>query len=232
MAAGGDANEVVQTIESGLPTRTPASDAEEISIITTGSRKAARRDRVIDEDEPLVDTTADLTLRSKKTERAEKRLQKKQTKAAKAKIPISLLDIPTELLQEIAGYLRPSDVLQLLQVNHNVRDFIQTNESAIARDIIGRRYWVLSRCFPLPLSLDNVDSSARSALLSDARQHTIQTHKKPYQHVRSVEPLKICTCMSCVMAWINLCTILDLSHWQKNLNKREPIPMIPRGTTP
>ncbi|KAK5173068.1 uncharacterized protein LTR77_003190 [Saxophila tyrrhenica] len=214
------------------PTAMPPSDDQEISIITTGSRKASRRDRIIDEDEPLVDTTAKLTLKSKKTDRAKRRVEKKQKKVATSPTPTSLLNLPAELLQEIAGYLQPSDVFQLLQVNRNVYDFIQSNESTIARDIIRRRYFVLSRCFPLPVAFENVESSARPSLLSDRRQDMLQIHKKPYQHVKGIDPLNICTCMSCVFSWNNLNMILDLSYWQKNLNEREPILMIPRGTAP
>lgn len=38
--------------------------------------------------------------------------------------------------------------------------------------------------------------------------------------------------MHCVLSWNNLCLILDLAHWQKNLDEREPIPMIARGSSP
>ena len=61
----------------------------------------------------------------------------------------------------------------------------------------------------------------------------LQIHRKPYQHIiKSIDPRKVCTCMNCVFAWNNLCLILDLAHWQKSLDKREPLPMIPRGTSP
>ena len=60
----------------------------------------------------------------------------------------------------------------------------------------------------------------------------LQIHKKPYQHVKGIDPLEVCTCMNCVFSWNNLCLILDLHHWQKNLDNREPIPMIPRGSSP
>jgi hypothetical protein len=38
--------------------------------------------------------------------------------------------------------------------------------------------------------------------------------------------------MSCVLAWNNLCIILDLAHWQGNFDNREPLPIIPRGRNP
>lgn len=209
-----------------------SNGVEEISFITTGSRKAEKTTKLVDEDGPLVDTTAALILRSKKTERAQRRMRKKQKKAAERPAILALLDLPPELLQEVFSYLRPSDIFQLLLVSHDVHDFVRDHESAICRDIIKRRYWVLSRCFPLPVAFENVDSSAHASLLSEKRQDMLQIHKKPYQHVKGVDPLKICTCVSCVFAWNNLCLILDLSHWQKNLNEREPIPMIARGSSP
>ncbi|KAK3720593.1 hypothetical protein LTR37_003642 [Vermiconidia calcicola] len=186
----------------------PSVPAVEVSFISTGTEKHSRRGKIIDEDEPLIDTTAALTLRSKKTDRAQKRLQKRQQRAAARPASLSLLDLPPELVQEIVTYLRPSNVFVLAQVSGSIHGFIEQHESAIARDIIKRRYWVLARCFPLPVAFDNVDSTAYPSLLSEKRQDMLQIHRKPYQHVKGIDPLK------------------------KNLNEREPIPMIPRGTSP
>lgn len=216
------------------PTTVPNKERppEEVSYISTGSRKFSKKSKSVDEEEPLIDTTAALPLRSKKILRLKRKAVDRQKKAAQRPPVTNLLDLPPELLQEVLSYLRASDVFGLLLVSHTVHDFISEHENAIARDIIRRRYWTLARCFQLPVAFDNVDPSARSALLSDGRQGMLQIHKKPYQHVKGIDPLKICTCMTCVFAWNNLNILLDLSHWQKNLNEREPIPMIPRGTTP
>ena len=218
-------------------TRLPDEDSnsrpiDEVSYITTGVRKPSRKAKPIDEDEPLVDTTVALPLRSKKILRLKRKADDKQKKAAQRPPVTNLMDLPPELLQEVFGYLRASDIFKLLLVSRTVHGFVLDQENAIARDIIRRRYWVLARCFPLPVAFEKVDPSARSALLSDRRQNMLQIHKKPYQHVKGIDSLKICTCLSCVLAWNNLNAVLDLSHWQKNLNEREPIPMIPRGTTP
>lgn len=207
-------------------------DADEISFISTGSRKSNKTVKTINEDEPLIDTTARLTLKSKKTERAQKRLHRRQNKSARRQVAASLLDLPPELLQEVIVHLRPREIFQLQQTNHDLHRFITENDNAIAREVIRQRYWVLSRCFPLPIAFSNVSEAARPALLSERRQDMLQIHKKPYQHVKGIDPLKVCTCTSCVFAWNNLCMILDLSYWQKYLNEREPITMIPRGTTP
>lgn len=226
-----DAAEEEQHVTSSNASRISGS-LDEISYITTGPRKVSRKTRTMDDDEPLVDNTVSLPLRSKKTDRARKRLERRQMKAAQRPAVMTLLDMPAELLQEIFGYLQVCDIFHLLRVNHNLHDFILDQENAIARDIIRRRYWVLARCFILPVAFKEVDSSAHPSLLNERRQDMLQIHKKPYQHVKGIDPLEICTCMSCVFAWNNLCLILDLSHWQKNLNDREPIPMIPRGTSP
>jgi hypothetical protein len=184
-----------------------------------------------DDDEPLVDTTAALPLHSKKTERMQKRLQKKYKKKPAPK-PQSFLDLPSELLLDILTYLRPSDLFQLQRLNRTTKSFIQENEATISREIIRTRYSVLAKCFPLPVAFSALDPKYHSALLSSKRQDLLAIHKKPYQHVKPLDPLDICTCMTCVFAWNNLCTIVDLAHWQKALDSREPIPMIPRGQIP
>ena len=224
--------EVEETATKLPDVETEPKTVDEVSYISTGLRKASRKAKSIDEDEPLVDTTAALPLRSKKTLRLKRKIADKQMKAAQRPPVTNLMDLPPELLQEVFGYLRASDVILLLRVSHSVHDCVLDHEKAITRDIIRRRYWVLSRSFPVPVAFKDVDPSARPALLSDGRQDMLQIHKKPYTHVKGIDPHSICTCVSCVFAWNNLCLILDLAHWQKNLNEREPIPMIQRGTAP
>lgn len=228
---GGSPDQTEPTLGSGIR---PQKPKDEVSyIIQTGVRRAVKHtNKALDEDEPLVDTTAPLQLRSKKTGRAQKRSEQKQRKAAARPVATSLLDLPSELLQDILSYLRPSDIGQLLLVNRGVFDFVREHENSVIREIVQRRYWVLSQCFPLPVAFEDVESSAHPALLSERRQEMLEIHKKPYQHVKGIDRLQICTCINCVFAWNNLCLILDLSHWQKSLDDREPIPMIPRGTSP
>ncbi|RFU26929.1 hypothetical protein B7463_g9400, partial [Scytalidium lignicola] len=191
-----------------------------------------KQDDTSSDEEPLVDTTAALPLRSKKTVRLQRRQEKKQS-ARKVHSDIeSLFDLPYEVLLAILSFLAPSDLFSLLQVDNSTRTFILNNEKSIANTIKNRRYWILQQCFPLPLPLEDVPASARSALLSEKWQDRLRIHKNPYQHIKHIDPSAVCTCMSCVLAWNNLNIILDLAHWQTNFESREPLPIIPRGTNP
>jgi hypothetical protein len=183
--------------------------------------------------EPLIDTTAKLALNSKKILRLQRRAEKKEARRKAHSHDIqSFLDLPPELLLSVLGHLLPSDVCQLLTLNTSMRNFILDNESAITEEIVRRRCWVLRQCFPLPVALDLVPMSSQRTLLSQGWQDRLRIHKNPYQHIKPIDPTTVCTCMSCVLAWNNLCIILDLAHWQTNLEHREPIPNIPRGKTP
>ncbi|TKA72879.1 hypothetical protein B0A55_06655 [Friedmanniomyces simplex] len=206
--------------------------ADEDYTIIQSARRVGRKAAVVEDDEPLVDTTAAIAKNSKKTRRLQKQQQKRQQRAAARARPESFLDLPAELLQEILGHLRPSDVFRLQLLNSATRDFIQQNQRAIAKDIMDRRYWVLQRCFPLPVPLKEVDEQTQSALLNPRREKMTEIHKKPYQHIKPLDPQKVCSCPSCLVAWNNLNVGLDFAYFQGHLNHREPIPMIPRGSSP
>lgn len=141
------------------------------------------------------------------------------------------VDLPSELILEVLTYLHPSDLFRLQRLTRPMKAFIHENEPTIARDLIRSRYAILAKCFPLPVSFSSIDPTYHSALLSPKRQDLLAIHKKPYTHIKPLDPLAICTCMTCVFAWNNLCTILDLAHWQSALDARIPITMIPRGAT-
>ncbi|PMD66788.1 uncharacterized protein K444DRAFT_607085 [Hyaloscypha bicolor E] len=192
--------------------------------------KAAMRKEIPAGDEPLVDTTASLLLRSKRLERLQK---KRHQKEAASKQYATFLDLPSELILNILSLLRPSDIFTLSQVNHGLQNFILKDASRIAGTVIAERYSILTRCFPLPVLLENVDKEAHSALLDNERQAKhLQIHKKPYQHVQTPDPRTICTCLTCMLTWNNLCLLVDFAHWQQNLEQGEPIPMVPRGKNP
>jgi F-box domain len=192
--------------------------------------KAAIVEQISAEEEPLVDTTASLPLRSKRLERLQK---KRHQKEAASKQHATFLDLPSELILDILSLLLPSDISNLSRITRGLQDFIIKETSRIAGTVITQRYSILTKCFPRPVLLNNVDKEAHSALLDDERQEKhLQIHKKPYQHVQSPDPQTICTCLTCMLAWNNLCLLVDFAHWQENLEHGEPIPIVPRGKNP
>jgi hypothetical protein len=183
-----------------------------------------------EDDEPLVDTTAALPLRSKRTERRQK---KRYLKAAVTKPSATFTDLPPELFLQILGHALPSDIFILSRASRGLRNLIYSSRSLIADSIISHRYSVLSQCFPRPVLLSNVDQDVHAALLDPERQEKfLQIKKKPYQHIKPRDPNITCTCLTCVLAWNNLCVLVDFAYWQSNLEQGEPIPMIPRGKYP
>jgi hypothetical protein len=192
-------------------------------------RKGDATKKLDEVEEPLVDNTQALPLRSKRTERRQKKRQEKQNAS---KQHATLWDLPSELLLDILTLLRASDIFKLLRVNHALRNYILQEESDISRKIIARRYAVMAKCFPTPVLLENVDKDAHPALLSEERQTMLNIHKRPYQHIQRPDPKVICTCLTCILSWNNLNLVVDFAHWQHNLNQGEPISMIPRGKFP
>ncbi|CAF9932815.1 MAG: hypothetical protein GOMPHAMPRED_006670 [Gomphillus americanus] len=211
------------------------STAEQYTIVDIGGQRNKKHiptSAAFDKG-PLIDTTASLVLNSKKTKRLEKQqLRKKQHRQGSKQTATNLLDLPAELLYEILVWFRPSDVLVLLRTSRSVRGFIRQYEDSIVRGIIRRRYQVLSRCFPLPVSVSRLGDDVQSILLNKKRQDALHFHKVPYQHIRPQDVLKVCSCTWCIVCWNNLCMVLDFSHFQKYLSKQQPIPMIPRGEFP
>ncbi|KAF2433652.1 hypothetical protein EJ08DRAFT_607448 [Tothia fuscella] len=189
-----------------------------------------RKEEIIGEGEdPLVDTTAAIPLNSKRTQRQKKKQQKKD-KAHKELA--TLLDLPSELFMTVLGYSRPSDVFVLSRVSKDLREFILYQEATITREIIDCRYLALSKCFPLPIPLERVDKNVHPAMLSEERQTMLNLHKKPYQHIKPPDPQALCTCLTCMLAWNNLCLVVDFAFWQGNLDRGEPITIIARGKYP
>ncbi|KAG4437319.1 hypothetical protein IFR05_007215 [Cadophora sp. M221] len=191
--------------------------------------KTSALETLIDLEEPLIDTTAAIPLHSKRTERRQK---KRHLKEKASKQHATLWDLPSELVTDILSLLRPSDIFRLLRVNHPLREFVLQEEARLCRKIVAKRYAVLSQCFPLPSLLENVDEEIHPAMLSDERQAIMNIHKRPYQHIQPPDKHLICTCLTCMLAWNNLNLVVDFSHWQRNLDQGEPIPMIARGGAP
>lgn len=187
---------------------------------------------IVDDEEPLVDTTATIPLHSKRTERLQKKEARRKKKHDTSTVHHNLLELPIEILLDILSLLRPSDLFCFSSVSRSTSELVFHHEASLTRAIIDFRYPVLARCFPLPVELDKVNAADHGALLHERRQQMLQMHKKPYQHVQPIDPLKLCTCLTCVLAWNNLCLILDFNHYQGHLDKSEPLPVIPRGRLP
>jgi hypothetical protein len=190
-----------------------------------------RKDETVQDEEPLIDNTLAIPLHSKRTERIQKRQQKKE-KAHNERM--TLMDLPTEIVMEVFGHLRPSDLFILSRTSKPIRIFVLDQETTIATEIIQSRYVALSKCFHLPVLLENVEDSVHPVLQSEERQELMAIHKRPYHHIKAPDPTLICTCLTCILAWNNLCVIVDFSHWQDDLETVPitPIPMIPRGKYP
>jgi hypothetical protein len=184
-----------------------------------------------DETEPLVDTTQALQLNSKKLERLRKKQQKRAAKNAHHAAG-SILDLPYELITDILELLRPSDIFRLSRTCKAFHTFLGDEETNIAKKIIDRRYVAIAKCFRLPVRLSELDQRIHPLLQDESRQEIHTMKKKPYQHLRSPDPQEICTCMTCLLRWHSLNLIVDFNYWQDNLDKGEPIPMIPRGRNP
>ena len=219
-------------LEFGFPHNIKTHDLDLAQDTLPPEHHAMRKEEVLNEtEEPLVDTTVAIPIRSKRTERRQKRRQQKE-KAHNDRI--SLLNLPSELVIYILGYLRPSDIFVLSRVSHSLRQFNIQQEPNIATEVIKSRYSALSKCFQLPVLLEKVDAGTHAILQSEKRQELLNIHKKPYQHIKSPDPSLICTCLTCVLAWNNLCVVVDFANWQDNLdaNPITPIPIIPRGKYP
>jgi hypothetical protein len=199
-----------------------------------GTRHRAPRDEPIPEnesdDEILIDTTQNLPLHSKKTGRQKRKQDRRSLKEA---VKLHLLSLLPELLLEILFALRPSDVITFQQLCKATQSFVHQHESYIARVQASYRYPNLSRCFPRPVFLRDVDASYHPALLSERRHKQLALHRKPYLHIPQHDPSVLCSCLTCVLAWNNLCLIVDLAYWTKMaISIRQPIPMMPRGQNP
>ena len=184
---------------------------------------------VSDDDEPLEDRTAALTLRNKRTERLKR---KHATRQQKRDAVVNLTKLPTELLLESLKYLEPRDVFSCSLVNRRLLGLVSANATVIGNAIIQRRYSILAQCFPKPRLLADLEPHVRALLTDPNRQTQLSIHKRPYQHIQSPDASELCTCLTCILTWNNLGLVLDFAHWQQNLDTGEPIPVIARGTTP
>lgn len=171
-----------------------------------------------------------LTVQSKRTERLRRKYQRKLMRSPL--IPRGIFDFPYELVIDILSRLYPSDIMRLSRTSKAARGFILQEQRTLATNIIRWRYACLANCLRLPVLLEDVDATIRPLLQTDERQAILAIHKKPYQHVEPPDPALICTCLTCILRWNSLCLVVDFAHWQRHLEKGQPIPMIPRGKAP
>lgn len=182
-----------------------------------------------DDESPLQDNTETLLLRSKRTERKHKRQAKRERQRNAV---VKLTTLPTELILESLKLLQPTDVFNFGLVNHRFHSVVIANANVVGDAIINQRYPLLVQCFPLPKLLSDVNPAVRALLSDEKRQVRLGIHHKPYQHVWPPNSKVLCTCLTCIMTWNNLCLALDFAHWQNHLDSGEPIPIIPRGQSP
>ncbi|KAI4951187.1 hypothetical protein J4E91_003893 [Alternaria rosae] len=187
------------------------------------------RHAVSDDEEPLEDRTAALTLKNKKTERMKR---KNATRQQKRDAIVNITKLPTELILETLKYLRPHDIFEFSFVNRRFHSLIEANANVIGDAIIARRYNILIKCLPTPRLLADVDAPIQTLLIDPARQKQLSIHNRPYQHIQSPDPHQLCTCLTCILTWNNLGLVLDFAHWQNHLDTGTPIPIIPRGQSP
>lgn len=183
---------------------------------------------VIDSDR--VTAAGSLKIRSKRTERMKRKLQKKTAKSS-SRPPTHILDLPNEILAGIVSHMLPSDIFKTAQTCQALHQLVQHNETLLSRHIISERFSLLEKCFRLPVTLDQIEPKLHDVLQNSRRMDMLGIHRK-YQHIPQPNPFESCTCLTCVMRWNALCIIVDFNNWQSNLTGGEPIPIIPRGQKP
>lgn len=215
-----------------------ANTTANLTVVNTNTKTKVKAtvlydDAGEDESEPLVDLTQAIPLHSKKTDRKQKRREKKEAKRASAVSPRGMLDLPYELLYSIITLVEPRDLFVLCRVNKSLQHFILSQEHLITRDIIAWRYPSLSKCFRLPVLAKDLDENAHRAL-NEAYGDALSPRRvnANYKHVQSPDPSLVCFCYTCRLRWIFLCIIVDFAHWQDDLESGVQIPTIPRGADP
>ncbi len=180
---------------------------------------------------PVEDLTQPLPLRSKRTERRRRKLEKLANRSSALR-PIGLLDLPYELLMAILELLRPSDLFALCRASRPLRAFFLAEEASIVRRVVNLRYPILERCFLRPVLMRDVAETIQPLLRSNDRPDLSHSHRIAHQNIPPPDDAFHCTCLTCVVRWNALCAVVDFARWQDNLDNGVPIPTIPRGSFP
>lgn len=174
-----------------------------------------------------------LTVQSKRSERRRKKQQLKQPKPLDSNV--TLLHLPFDILIQILTLLRPSDNFRLARVCRSLQIFIlQEYPSHIAKAVLRWRYPCLEKCLRLPVPMSQIPQAYQDILLDNGRLQEWERDmmRRPYQHIKALDPRSVCRCLTCVLRWNVLCLAVDFAHWQDVLDAHEPLPVIPRGRQP
>lgn len=182
----------------------------------------------------MADRVADdgtLTVYSKKSERRRRKQQLKRPRPLESNL--TFLDLPFDILLQITTLLRPSDNFRLSRTCRELHTFILEEHSIrIASSVVRWRYPCLAQCLRLPVPMCDIKQEYRDALLDPERLKELDFRKRPYQHIKPLDPASVCRCLTCVLRWNVLCFAVDFTHWQHALDAHEALPVIPRGKQP
>ncbi|KAJ4346293.1 hypothetical protein N0V95_005503 [Ascochyta clinopodiicola] len=181
-----------------------------------------------DDEAPLEDKTAALALKSKRTERMQRRRVEREKKREAL---VSLSKLPTELLLASLVHVSPRDVFSFSLTTRRFHALVAAHSHVLGTAIIASRYALLAQCFPTPKLLRDVPAAVQPLLTDPSRQTQLSIHRRPYPHIEPPDAHQLCTCLTCILTWNNLGLVLDFAHWQPNLDRGVPIPILPRGHT-
>lgn len=174
-----------------------------------------------------------LTVHSKRSERRRRKQQLKQPKPLNSNL--TLLHLPFDVLIQVLCLLRPSDNFRLARTCHPLHTFILDEyPTRIANPIIRWRYPSLEQCLRLPVPISDIAHEHTEALLDEERLQEWERdqRRRPYQHIKALDPRSVCRCLTCVLRWNVLCLAVDFAHWQGVLDTGDVLPVIPRGRQP
>lgn len=138
----------------------------------------------------------------------------------------SILDLPFDVLLDIFLWLRPSEIRTISHGSLALEEYLSRYDYYLAKRIIAERYNILSKCFPLPISVTELDSRTKELLGHPEILHRSQTQHPILGYLEPGDLSKICSCKSCKLAWDNLCLVVDLAHFQGHLHYGVPIPKL------
>lgn len=80
----------------------------------------------------------------------------------------------------------------------------------------------------------NIPHEHKETLLDEERLQEWERdqRRRPYQHIKTLDPRSVCRCLTCVLRWNVLCLTVDFAHWQGVLDAGDVLPVIPRGRQP